>query len=242
MSGASYERDRWEFGVVARSVGAGDSVLDIGCGEGAFLRQVAPRVRRAAGFDHNQTAVRRLRQTGIEAYAEDAESFAAREQGAFDVVTAFHTLEHLEDVGVAMEPAVACTKADGRIFISVPNRERYGSSDFEALDCPPHHLSRWQPDQFRTLAQRFDLTLVSIAFEEPDSSHADMWRIDRARTAGHRLAGDRGGDVLARAYTKMFLSRPTLPKKRYRRAAARKGFTARGVYGMTMVAELRKPS
>jgi len=47
-----YETGRWEFGQVGRLIPARASVIDIGCGEGWFLRGLPESVRRA-GLDHN---------------------------------------------------------------------------------------------------------------------------------------------------------------------------------------------
>ena len=238
MSSAVYERERWEFGVVAGTIPRDAAVLDIGCGDGAFLRRVRGAAR-VVGVDHNEPAIERLRAEGFEAHAEDAAIFAEREASRFDVVVAFHTVEHLVDVSAVIEPAARCLKPDGRIFVSVPNRRRYGRPELEPLDCPPHHLSRWSAEQFESLAERFDLTRVETRFEEPDRSHAYLRQVERARSLGRKLAGTAGGEAFARAYTRVGLSRATLAPKRYAAAAARRSYTRRGVYGMTMLAEFR---
>src|SRR5436305_1088065 len=101
-----YESDRWEFGLVADRLGPGDAVVDLGCGKGDFLRQIANRVARAVGVDHNLEAIDALRAAGIEGVSTRFADFAAGEAGRFDVVCGFQILEHVRRVGDLMEPAM----------------------------------------------------------------------------------------------------------------------------------------
>src|SRR3954454_25315419 len=48
-----YEPSRWEHDVVAEGLGPADRVMDLGCGDGAFIRRISLTVARAVGLDHN---------------------------------------------------------------------------------------------------------------------------------------------------------------------------------------------
>lgn len=236
MASIPYELDRWEFGIVANLLGPEASVVDLGCGAGGFLGLVGPRVRRAVGVDHNADAIANLAVAGIEGHTMDFTAFADRDRGAFDVVCSFHTLEHMPQAALLMGPAVACARPGGRIFISVPNRLRYGRGDLEPLDCPPHHISRWDPIHFKVLADCFGVQLVAVRYEEPDLSVARLAYRERSERALSRLAGARAGRFLARAYAK-----GRIGPRRHARATRARTFTRRGIYGHSMLAEFRRP-
>jgi SAM-dependent methyltransferase len=231
-----YEGDRWEFGVVAGLVRPGEDVVDVGCGRGAFLERMRGHAGRAVGVDHNPSAIEALRAAGIEAHAADFADFAAREGRAFDAVCGFQILEHLPRAGDLIGAAVECLRPGGRIYVSVPNRRRFGRAPLEPFDCPPHHISRWDPRQFELLAERFGLELGPLRFEQPD---LDTVRLDLQRRVSGRAAavvGARAGGFAARAAGRL-LTGP----RRHARAAAAERYSRRGLYAHTMLAELRVP-
>ena len=237
MASIPYNEDRWDFGVVDRGVPPGAHVVDFGCGRGAFLRRIAPRVGRAVGVDHNSDAIADLRAAGVEAHTSDFELFAQSERRAFDVVCAFHTLEHLPRVAILMKPAIECARDGGRIFISVPNRDRVGRLPLESLDCPPHHVSRWASGQFRMLADLHRLELVAVRYEEHNLSHA----IHRFGKRPHSRIDHSSGLGDRRAWAEM-IGRLGMGLRRYSRAAWAGRFTSAHVVGHSMIAEFRVPN
>jgi SAM-dependent methyltransferase len=225
MGPAGYEPERWDFDVAAAKLAPGESVLDIGCGEGAFLKKVALGGRRVVGIDHNVDAIERLGAGGIEAYAMSVEEAARVEREAFDVVCSFQTLEHLPEVDDLVRAARECTRPGGRILIGVPNRDRYARSDLEPYDCVPHHISRWSGEQLAALADRFDLELVGIE-REP--------YVGRVERLFPRLVGERLGARAAHAYRRRLLN-----PSHYAKASNRQ--VGREIYGHGIVGEYRRP-
>lgn len=236
MSCIPYTDERWEFEVVDRRLPPGARVVDLGCGGGAFLRRISGRVARAVGLDHNAGAIAELQAAGIEAYDVEFASFAELEPGAFDIVCAFHTLEHLPDAAILMGPVVACARPGGSVFVSVPNRDRFRGPGLEPLDCPPHHVSRWAADHFRFLADRFGLQLVSVAFEEPDLSHVRLWRREQAGARFPVL-----GKLDARVPVLDAYARIAVRPFGHARAARAGRYTALGLFGQSMIGEFRVP-
>lgn len=162
---AYYHEKRWDMEVVAEAIPTGATVLDVGCGRGAFLDMVRHRTQRAVGVDQNRDAVATLQRQGREAIVGDIFEVAATEPHAFDVVTALHVVEHLPHVGRFIDAAVTCLRPAGSLVVVVPNREHYALNDFEPLDCPPHHVSRWAQRQFEEIAGRHELDLCGIRLE-----------------------------------------------------------------------------
>lgn len=166
-----YEMDRWEFRVVRQRVARGDKVLDIGCGEGAFLASLHSSVRRT-GIDHSQPALKELIDTApaVEALAEGALEHATRRPHEYDVVTAFQILEHVEQPRELLRAARRLVHSEGSVYVSVPHLDRSGRAAFEALDHPPHHLTRWRLEQLEVAAEAEDLIVASSWLEPPDVS------------------------------------------------------------------------
>jgi 2-polyprenyl-3-methyl-5-hydroxy-6-metoxy-1,4-benzoquinol methylase len=236
MATVPYDASRWEFGQVARELRAMDRVVDFGCGEGAFLQMAKPLVRQAVGVDHNPDAINRLQLAGLTGEATSCSEFARRHPEGFDVACAFQTLEHVADIAGFMDAVIGCVRPGGRIFLSVPNRRRFGQENGEPLDCPPHHVSRWDPAQWQVLAELFGLELLRVQFEEPDLSHIYMLYRQRLERHCARLMGRPAPSPVWRAYLKLMVG-----PARYEQRSRQGWYSRRGIYGTTMLAQLQRP-
>ena len=108
----------WEVVADAAGVGDGTSLLDLGCGDGAFCAFAAARGAVVHGIDVEPDAV---------ACALEGVSGADFRLGlmenlpwadaSFDVVTAFDSLQYALDPEMALTEASRVVRADGRIAI-----------------------------------------------------------------------------------------------------------------------------
>lgn len=229
----SYYVHRWEFEEVASLLESVDRVLDIGAGDGTFLAGIAHRVESAVGFDQSEVANAHLRASGLQAGDGSLDEFASSRAGEFSVITAFQVLEHVSDVREIIEPALELLAPGGRLFISVPNRERWSQEPLEPLDWPPHHLSRWSAAQFQVLAGVFDLGLRSLRLQEVDWYAARAaWSASMERSIATHLPGSIAAGVAR------IVARGGLPQWRHKRLASRSHWSRRGIVGHTMLVEL----
>ena len=157
-----YPASRWEWPVVlreiARSRGECGSLLEVGCGSGAFLRRAKDSLPglTARGLDPEETAIDQCAASGIEAYAETIEEYcanASHDKRQFDYICAFHCLEHVSGPRGLLEAMIPLAHAASVIFMSTP----YSPMSFETnwhdpLNHPPHHLTRWNAIAFNELA------------------------------------------------------------------------------------------
>lgn len=231
-----YETDRWEFGLVRACLDDMDDVLDVGCGQGDFLRSLGPRRGRTVGVDHNPNMTQALGESRIEAVAMDVTEFAEIEPGAFDVVCTFQTLEHLAALPPALLATRRCLRPGGRFFASVPNRDRTAAGTDEPLDCPPHHMSRWHHRQFAELASRYGFELVTVTFEPPRYGQVEEVYFEAACKPLRRILGAGVGVFAARVYRKLVLTAGW-----YRRGLRSGRWAGLGMVGHTMMAEFRRP-
>lgn len=77
----------------------GDSVLDLGCGNGFLTSDIAAKAKRVTAVDFNKANIdfarRNFSRDNIEYICADATQFSSGER--FDAVTLSNVLEHLED-------------------------------------------------------------------------------------------------------------------------------------------------
>jgi 2-polyprenyl-3-methyl-5-hydroxy-6-metoxy-1,4-benzoquinol methylase len=129
-SGADYHR--WEVhgpGLLdACGAVAGLRVLDLGCGQGFFSRQLAQRGARVVGVDLAEQMVQHARAhearrpLGIAYHALDAACVAQRwPAGSFDLVTSCMALADMADAAAVLRGARAVLVPAGRLVFSIPN-------------------------------------------------------------------------------------------------------------------------
>ncbi|MBG0775048.1 MAG: class I SAM-dependent methyltransferase [Desulfovibrionaceae bacterium] len=128
---------------VARRTPRGGRVLDVGCGRGVMLRELARRGYDVAGVELDTTAARRARANigADRVFPTVAEALAA-DARRFDAVTFWHSLEHFTNPGETFDAAVAGLRPGGLVVLSLPNfgstRARRAGADWLHLDLPRH--------------------------------------------------------------------------------------------------------
>jgi len=171
-----YDQNKWEFDyVLKKQLRPTDRVLDVGCGEGSFLRKIHGHIREAIGIDTNPAAVKRAKCEGLEVNLADLYTFSKQHNESFDTVCCFHVVEHLSKVIPFLRAAIDCLKDNGRLVLSVPNRQRILREPLEVLDCPPHHISRWRSGQLDKLADITGMKLDKIVLEIADRNACHKW-------------------------------------------------------------------
>jgi 2-polyprenyl-3-methyl-5-hydroxy-6-metoxy-1,4-benzoquinol methylase len=139
-------------------------LLDMGCGNGNFLAAARDRGFEVTGIEPDQHAVQFAKEHYQlkHVFAQRPEDFRRTNSGTeFDVVTFFEVLEHQEDPRAFLEIANSFLKTEGRIALSVPNRDRW-QVGMDTLDYPPNHLTRWSPRALQNFLERNCFEILSI--------------------------------------------------------------------------------
>lgn len=139
--GIAAERRRAKVMFLANDTPA--TLLDVGCGDGSFLKTMADRGWAVTGLDFDAVAVRGIQERlGLEAHLGTAESMVAGGR-KFDVVTSSHVIEHVPDPVKFLAQCAQLLKPGGRVIIRAPNAASIGHSLYGqfwiGLD-PPRHL------------------------------------------------------------------------------------------------------
>lgn len=169
-------------------------LLDVGCASGKFLRQMAAVGWTCSGIEMDPTAAARARQVTLDVFTGDPLG-APFAPGSFDLVTAFHVLEHLPDPLGVLRRMLLWLAPGGSVVVEVPNVAGVGARLFgrywSGLDLP-RHLVHFTPVTLTALAERAGGRVVAV-------SHRTKPRY-LTRSLRHLLADREGQAVgLARA-------------------------------------------
>jgi SAM-dependent methyltransferase len=130
--------------------------LDIGCGDGDFLAELARRGWRVDGIEYSDAAAALARGKGIAVHQGDLAS-AGFPSGAFDVVTLWHVLEHLPEPAAALAEVRRVLRPDGLLVVEVPDSAsltfRLCREHWFPLDVP-RHLQHFTPATLGALLER----------------------------------------------------------------------------------------
>ncbi len=124
-------------------------LLDIGCGDGTFLKGAQKEGWHIAGVEkYPQTA----RNQGIDVY--DALDKIGSDQ-RYDCITLWHVLEHLPDLNSTVAALQSMLAPDGVLVIAVPDAGSFQAQVFGAgwlhLDVPRHLYHFTEPSLIRLL-------------------------------------------------------------------------------------------
>ncbi|MBI2037829.1 MAG: class I SAM-dependent methyltransferase [Candidatus Magasanikbacteria bacterium] len=150
------EKKHWYFAAkrkfidlaIKKYVKSGEPVkiLDVGCGTGAVLEQMASNNFLVSGIDMNDTALEYCRQKGfsVEKGFADRMPYSAE---TFDIVFALDVLEHLDNPELAVKEVRRVLKPGGLFIVTVPAHQWLWSYHDESL----HHKKRYNKSDLNAL-------------------------------------------------------------------------------------------
>jgi SAM-dependent methyltransferase len=140
-------------------------MLDVGCGSGSLLEQLAERGWEAHGLDPSNAAVAAAARRGARVHQGTLRD-QPWQPGSFRLVTFEHSLEHIDDPIDALRRARALLAPGGLIVVAVPNwscwqRRLLFRGRWFPLDLP-RHQQHFSPRALRRLAGMLDLEVRSL--------------------------------------------------------------------------------
>ena len=207
-----YMPAKWEF-VQALSwiegLGLGKRLLEVGVGQGFFLKQARANGLEPTGVELNPRAAASARDIGFEVLMDPLDHIRNQMgDGSWDVICSFQVLEHLPDPLPFLRDAAALLRPDGALILSVPNADVAAQLDplreRDLLDQPPHHMGHWSPAVFRFLPSVLPLALESLVYEPLAPQHVESFVASWARQ--WRTALPQGiGKLLINGWTQALL-------------------------------------
>ena len=180
----------------------GKKVLDFGCGEGTFLKEIKASATEVFGCEIEKISVNHLNEMGINCLT-DIKDF---ESESVDTIFCFHTLEHLKKPLEALKEFRRILVPKGHLVIEVPHANdfllRYLKSEaFKNFTLWSQHLilhSRVSLKKFLSVSG-FDNFVIQGKQRYPLSNHF-YWLI-QGKPGGHKsILSSLDTDDLLRAY------------------------------------------
>lgn len=191
-----YQDEKPEYGFARDLVPPGSTVLEVGCGKGAF-RSFLPESVRYTGLEFNDAAIRKARAAGLDVIKQPVEEHVAGGR-QYDVVCSFQVLEHVTAPGEFFHACAAALRPGGKVIIAVPAQDSFlAIAANSPLNMPPHHLTRWSDEALSNLARAEHLENIQIWHEPVADFHRDwhentlaMHALSRSGLIKYRLIDD----------------------------------------------------
>ncbi len=177
-------------------------VLDFGCGAGGFLLRAATVAGSVTGLELEQRFVPHFKKNALEVHADIADIPPGAQ---FDVITAFHVLEHLPDPRDMLMQFKKFLAPSGNITIEVPSADDalltlYNSEPFSRFTYWSCHLYLFNAHTLSVLAKQAGLRVKYISHVQryPLSNH--LYWLAKGMPGGHNHWGFLDSPGLTAAY------------------------------------------
>lgn len=170
-----YPSFKAEYLLAAKYIEDGSSVLEIGCGDGAFGEKLTNSYW--FGVDINSAAILKAKQKGLDCEVanifEDKLNFNI--QFSPDYVCSFQMIEHLKDPSALFKAAKRFMTQHSTLIIGYPAHDSLLgklANSMTPLNLPPHHQTWWTDRAIRDYAESFGFVLIRLEHCSLDQFHA----------------------------------------------------------------------
>src|SRR4030042_6354888 len=163
---------KWEYQKIYELIKSGERVLEIGCGDGSFIKKLKDKNVSVVGLEFSAEAIKKCQEKGLTVFKENIQEYAKNNKEKYNIVCSFQVMEHIADIGNAIQASIDVIKNGGKLIISIPNSDSFTGKDINnLLDMPPHHMAIWNEQSLRGLEKIFNIKLDKIYFEPLQSYH-----------------------------------------------------------------------
>jgi 2-polyprenyl-3-methyl-5-hydroxy-6-metoxy-1,4-benzoquinol methylase len=139
------------------------SLLEVGCGNGAFLARMRSRGWQVQGVEVDPTAAKIAEETfGVHVYVGTLEK-ANYPNASFDALTMNHVIEHVSDPIGLLKGCHRVLKPEGKLIMVTPNINGIGFRRFRqnwrGLE-PPRHLHLFSQSSLENIARQASFNVV----------------------------------------------------------------------------------
>ncbi len=163
-------------------------ILDFGCGNGGFLKMAQSYARKVAGIEMEKRLHSYFKTNGLNIF-QNIDALDKSER--FDLITAFHVIEHLQDPAKTLQKLAEKLSVGGCLIVEVPSSadalltlyESVPFSEFTYWSC---HLYLFNSSNLELLAKKAELKLdyVSHIQRYPLSNH--LYWLSKGKPGGHQ--------------------------------------------------------
>jgi 2-polyprenyl-3-methyl-5-hydroxy-6-metoxy-1,4-benzoquinol methylase/rRNA maturation protein Nop10 len=138
------------------------TIIDIGCGTGAFLGQFDKNRWERLGFEPDSEA-REIAKTSYNIEANDLTALDTLKDKKAEVITLWHVLEHISTINEQLAKIKLLLKEDGILVIAVPMSNSYDAvyyGKYWAAYDVPRHLYHFTKETLEQLLSKHGFKLV----------------------------------------------------------------------------------
>jgi cyclopropane fatty-acyl-phospholipid synthase-like methyltransferase len=175
-------------------------ILDFGCGAGGFMQKAAEHVASIEGIELEQ----RVQEFWSEKFKIHSDIESASEN--YDVITAFHVIEHLHDPVQLLSMLANKLSQSGKMVIEVPSANDalltfYDSDAFQRFTYWSQHLYLFTPSTLSKVLENAGLRVSAIQQYQryPLSNH--LYWLSNSSPGGHEKWSFLDNPALHEAYS-----------------------------------------
>ncbi|MDJ1473114.1 class I SAM-dependent methyltransferase [Xanthocytophaga flava] len=139
------------------------TLLDIGCGTGAFLQTCSSAGWQVKGTEPDSNA--RAFAGSNNQLTIEPDFLTAYPDEQFDIITMWHVLEHVHLLSETLDKLRRNLSSDGKLVIAVPNSESYDAkyyNQYWAAYDVPRHLYHFAPKTLTQLIEKFGFKIAEV--------------------------------------------------------------------------------
>jgi len=153
------------------------TILDYGCGTGAFVSECWQNGWKAFGLEPDKGARKIAFESGLNV-SESKEILDQKTSDLkFNAITLWHVLEHVTDLDETLNYFKTKLSREGVLIIAVPNHKSYDAEHYKehwaAYDVP-RHLYHFEQSTIQTLMRGYGFSLVEMHPMKFDSFYVSM--------------------------------------------------------------------
>jgi 2-polyprenyl-3-methyl-5-hydroxy-6-metoxy-1,4-benzoquinol methylase len=152
----------------------GNTALDFGCGTGDFLYTLQKQGLQVDGVEPSNLARAKAAELNNQPIYSDINEI---ENKTFDVITAWHVIEHVPDLHATLLKLKTLLAKNGTVFIAVPNYQSYDSSVYKKYWAGydvPRHLWHFSKKSMTHLLQSHGFALQEVIPMKLDSYYISL--------------------------------------------------------------------
>ncbi|MFQ5631113.1 MAG: class I SAM-dependent methyltransferase, partial [bacterium] len=153
----------WKRRLIERNTPEKGSLLDVGCGTGEFIAEMARSGWQTRGLERDpKAAAYAVGELELDVICGTLDAMPSAPE-SYDVVTMWHVLEHLYEPHRALVQIRETLKSGGLLVLAAPNANsldaKFYKENWVAYDAP-RHLQHFTLKSLRSLCEMHNFTLV----------------------------------------------------------------------------------